>query len=210
MKAHATTTDPRQESMFAVSPPPASVGPAGAPVRPAARRTRAAHRADLPFLTLPSLRARRIAHSRAERPLVPAVPADPDAVDSMAAQGGTSPIPPRIGEGDHAQHGGGARADDPDRAASHSPALADILALRARHREELGHTPAADDARDLFDFSKGAGRHLRDMNEAASLHRIERTQTYAIKLAAYALAIAESCTRRLAALPPRNEVLLDG
>lgn len=78
--------------------------------------------------------------------------------------------------------------------------LSHQLSLIRARQLELGHTPAADDAQDIFEMSKRAGRLLARMNESASLHRLDATQRDALKLAAYAQAIAESCHRRLAAL----------
>lgn len=51
-----------------------------------------------------------------------------------------------------------------------------VLAERLRQIEQFGHTPAADDARDLLALTKTAGRFLHRMNETASLHRIEQTR----------------------------------
>lgn len=75
--------------------------------------------------------------------------------------------------------------------------LSAVLAERRRQIHQFGHTPAADDARDLWDLTKTAGRFVHRMNETASLHRIEGTRRDAVQLAAYALAVAESCDRRL-------------
>ena len=77
------------------------------------------------------------------------------------------------------------------------PALQAVLAERRRQIEQFGHTPEADDARDLFDLTKVAWRFLHRMNETASLHQIELTRRDAVQLAAYALACAESCDRRI-------------
>lgn len=81
--------------------------------------------------------------------------------------------------------------------ATFSPSLLAMLDLRRAQVERHGHTAASDDALDLHDFSKAAGRHLRSMNEYASLHHVEGTRTCALRLAAFALALAESCDRRL-------------
>ena len=73
---------------------------------------------------------------------------------------------------------------------------------RRRQIEQFGHTPEADDAADLYQLSKRAGRFLHRMNESASLNRIELTERDAVRLAAYAVAIAESCARRRTANQP--------
>lgn len=80
-----------------------------------------------------------------------------------------------------------------------SPALLDVLAERQRQIEHFGHTPAADDARDLHTLTRFAERFVQRMNEVAALNRIELTRRDAVRLAAYALAVAESCDRRMAA-----------
>ncbi len=81
-----------------------------------------------------------------------------------------------------------------------SPALLDLLTLRADQVHRHGHTAAADDDQDLYQFARAADRPYARMRENASLHRVQGTRDAALKLAAIALAIAESCDRRLAAL----------
>jgi len=78
-----------------------------------------------------------------------------------------------------------------------SAALLAVLQERKRQIDQFGHTPEADDARDLHALAKTAGRFLHRMNETASLHRVEATRGDAVRLAAYALAVAESCDRRI-------------
>lgn len=78
--------------------------------------------------------------------------------------------------------------------------LADVVNLRADQVERHGHTPAADDALDLYAFAQNALRIMSAMKERASLHQLEGTRTYAVKAAAFCLALAESCDRRLASL----------
>lgn len=79
-------------------------------------------------------------------------------------------------------------------------AMEEVLALRWQQIHVRGHTAEADDALDLFEFSKRGGRLLHRQNESASLHRLESTQRDALKLAAFSLALAESCQRRLDAI----------
>lgn len=79
-----------------------------------------------------------------------------------------------------------------------SAALDAVLAERRRQIEQFGHTAEADDARDLWELTKTAGRFLHRMNETASLHLVEQTRRDAVQLSAYAMAVAESCDRRIA------------
>lgn len=76
------------------------------------------------------------------------------------------------------------------------------MALRADQVLRHGHTAASDDAKDLLDLARTTLRLHRSLCEYASLHHLEGTRTYALKLAATALAVAESCDRRLAAARP--------
>ena len=124
----------------------------------------------------------------------------PSAPDPQLAR--TGPIPPRTGEGTHEVGEGHEPHSLPLKTdlQPFSHALADLLARRHAQDRLHGHTPASDDARDLFAFSKGAGRHLRAMNEHASLHHLEGTRINALKLAAYALALTETCDRRMTSL----------
>lgn len=78
--------------------------------------------------------------------------------------------------------------------------LAQLAALRAEQMARFGHTEQSDDAQDLLAFAQRSHRLQSAMVEYASLHNLEGTGTYALKLAALALALAESCTRRRAAL----------
>lgn len=75
--------------------------------------------------------------------------------------------------------------------------IADILTVRRDQALRNGHTAQADDALDLFTFARHGERTFASMREYASLARIEQTRLYAVKLAAFAMALAESCTRRL-------------
>lgn len=84
--------------------------------------------------------------------------------------------------------------------ASASPGLELVLAECRRQLEQLGHTPEADDERDLHQFSKAAGRLLMRQNETASLYRLEATLRDAVRLTAYQLALVESLCRRIAAI----------
>ena len=81
-----------------------------------------------------------------------------------------------------------------------SAALQAVLDERQRQIEQFGHTPEADDARDLYALTRMAGRFVHRMNETASLGRIELTCRDAVRLCALSLAVAESCERRMAHL----------
>ena len=92
----------------------------------------------------------------------------------------------------------GARTTPPYAPALYQSAALDaVLTERQRQIQQFGHTAAADDARDLWDMTKTAGRFLHRMNETASLHRVEQTRRDAVQLSAYAMAVAESCDRRI-------------
>lgn len=81
---------------------------------------------------------------------------------------------------------------------------AELASMIADQQLRHGHTMESDDAQDLHKFAQRSVRLNRSLIEYASLHHLTGARTYALKLAAWALAFAASADRRLAASLPEG------
>jgi hypothetical protein len=77
-------------------------------------------------------------------------------------------------------------------------ALADVARLRRDQAELHGHTAAADDARDLADFGRTLQRLALDVVEDLQFNKRLLARRHAVKLAAFAVALADRLDRDFA------------